>query len=64
MDSFRLSDEQGVVITYAKMNKLQMLVKKTKRVYSTMSKKQKNDKTLDRYLDEDYYKHKVNYFKN
>ena len=29
-----------------------------------MSKKTKIDKTLDRYLDEDYYKHKVNYFKN
>ena len=29
-----------------------------------MSKKQKIDKTLDRHLDEDYYKHKVNYFKN
>ena len=43
------------------MDKMQMLVQKTKRVYNTMSKKTKIDKTLDRYLDEDYYKHKVNY---
>ena len=40
-----------------------MSVQKTKRAHSTLSKKYKIDKTLDRCLDEYYYKHKVNYLK-
>ena len=44
------------------MDKMQMLF--SKNPCSTMSKKQKNDKTLDKCFNAYYYKHIVNYYKN